>query len=156
VGDRRRAAVSRQQARVRVDQITEARQLAHALRQELTERDDDAEIGAERARRLCERGRADLLGAQNRNAAALGEGGDRRRRNLLPAPTRPIGLRDGRDDTMRSADEARERRYGELRGSEEQQPQRVQSFVPIAIGGRSPAVVQRPPSSWSIFLRLPT
>ena len=86
---------------MRVDQIAVEWQLAHALRQELPERDDDAEVGAEAAQRLDERRLADLFGAQHRNAAALGEFGDGRLRRLLAASARPVGLRHDRHDAVR-------------------------------------------------------
>ena len=130
-----------------------ARQLADLPRQELAERDDDAELGVELAQAIHERGVADPFGAQRGNAGPFGGRRHRRRRQPLPAASRPVRLRDRRDHRVRSAEQPLERGHREGRRAEEEEPQ---NRVAGRTGGRSPAVDHGAPSSRSAFLRFCT
>ncbi len=95
-GDRRCAAMARQDAGVRVDQVPAARQLADAFGQELAEGDDDAEIGVEPAQGSRRR-------PARRPARASAPGSRCVRRAPRPARAKPSGR-------GRAADRAASRR----------------------------------------------
>ena len=111
--------MSRQQARVRVDQVADPRQLAHALGQELTKGDDHADVGGVPFELGDHFGVADPLGTQQRHLALQGPGGDRRRRALAAAAPSTIGLAHHTHHLVAALEQRVEGGQGELGRAEE-------------------------------------
>jgi hypothetical protein len=114
----RGAAIPRQERGVNVDRAAR-RRVEHGLRQDLSEGDDDGDVGAERAQPLGPLGVAQARRLEHRQPGRQRGRLDRRRRQPLAAVRGPIRLGDGGNDRMVPVNRL-ERRERERRRTVEQ------------------------------------